>query len=124
MSIKFLIAVAVVINLSGCLFKENIQGLKTLKALGHNQKYIARSLKTQERLFRKLTADIKKDKLKPGIPAEVFLSSYGEPVVSKNIPSLGKRFLYRHPTKYFNSDKIYIYFNQEGRLVNWEYQPF
>ncbi|MBU2251355.1 MAG: hypothetical protein KKH25_03785, partial [Candidatus Omnitrophica bacterium] len=118
MVIKFLILAALVFNLSGCLFKENIEGLLTLKQLGKNQKYIERSIKAQERLFRKLTADIKKDKLKLGIPVESFLRSYGEPVVSKDIPSLGKRFLYRHPTNYFDSDKVYIYFDRQDQLVN------
>ena len=123
MFIKFFIAAAIFLNLNGCLFKENIESLMALKRLGEEQKSIARSLKLEERLFRKLVAHIKKDKLKPGTTLESFIGIYGEPIVSKDTLSSGKRLLYRHPTDYFNSDKVYVYFDREEKLSWWEYLP-
>ncbi len=121
MSAKITIAALVFLTSSGCLFKEDIEGLLVLKQLGAEQKSIERSLKIEEHLFRKLAAHVKKDRLKPGISLESFIASYGEPIVSKDIPSVGKRLLYRHPADYFNSDKIYVYFDQQGKLTQWEY---
>ncbi len=64
-------------------------------------------------------------RLKQGIAKGKFIRTYGEPVLSKKtVEPLGEeRLLYRHPTEYFQSDKVYVYFDEGGRLTRWEYKP-
>ena len=49
---------------------------------------------------------------------------YGEPLGKREIEKDGKkleRWNYRYQMKYFESEKVYLYFNEEKRLVGWEH---
>lgn len=107
--------------LSGCA---RTAGLLTLKRVGASQQEIERYLERQEKLFKRLAEDVKNKKLKPGTSKQKVINVYGEPVLSKcNKTSLETAFLYRHPTKYFNSDKVYLYFDKDSKLSSWKYIP-
>jgi len=119
---KLLIFLACGLALTGC--GSRAEGLLTLKRVGDSQEEIERYLQRQERLFNKLAEDIKNKKLKAGISKRKITGIYGEPVLSKQpSDSLTTVFLYRHPTKYFSSDKVYLYFDESGELSSWKYIP-
>ena len=124
MKFKFLIIIFFsVLYLQGCiLFSPE---LKTLKEVGESQKKIDLYLVRQNELFEKLVDDLKKEQLAAGTLKSEFIDVYGEPVLAERSPdsSSGEIMLYRHPTEYFNSDKVYVHFDQEGRLIHWEYIP-
>ena len=109
--------------LSGCFFLP--EGLKTLKSFGDSQERIEAYLIKQTRLFNELLNDLNQEALEPGISKNKFIYTYGEPILLKEVdnPSGGLMLLYRHPTEYFKSDRVYFYFDQEERLVRWEYKP-
>ena len=112
---------------SGCTVIRYSQQLGTLKALGASQKEIQEYLDKQERLFHQLIEDVKNERLKPGISKESVLKTYGTPILSKEInkePLIKERLLYRHPTRAFTSDRIYLYFDKSCKLTYWEYKPF
>ncbi|MCK4912193.1 MAG: hypothetical protein KAS05_00555 [Candidatus Omnitrophica bacterium] len=98
--------------------------MKTLKSVGDSQNEIGAYLDEQIKLFNKLVIDLENEDLEPGISKKGFISIYGEPILSKKVtePPEGVRLLYRHPTEYFKSDRVYFYFNQEENLVYWEYK--
>ncbi|MBP7089040.1 MAG: hypothetical protein KBB01_07085 [Candidatus Omnitrophica bacterium] len=97
--------------------------LDTLKEIGRSQKEINSYLTKQKKRFLILVRDVKKERLIKGMLKAKFLRRYGEPVLSKkNSDSLEQEImLYRHPTKYFDSEKVYVHFDKEGRLIHWEY---
>ena len=109
--------------LSGCFFLP--EGLKTLKSVSDSQDEIEVYLIKQTRLFDELLNDLNQETLEPGISKNKFIYTYGEPILFKEVdnPSGGLMLFYRHPTEYFKSDRVYFYFDQEERLVRWEYKP-
>ncbi len=118
--------------LISCLFLFTIQGcfflpesLKTLKSVGDSQERIEAYLSRQLKLFNQLLVDLKNEAIELGISKARFIRVYGEPILSKEVnePSGGVVLLYRHPTEYFESDRVYLYFDQEENLVGWEYKP-
>lgn len=101
------------------------EGLMTLKRVGDSQKQIGRYLAKQEKLFDKMLRDVKNGRIKPGISQNRLISIYGEPVITKSSkePTIAEIFLYRYPTEYFSSDKVYLYFDKSGKLVHLKYEP-
>jgi len=124
MKFRFLlISCLVLFAIQGCLFLP--ESLKTLKSVGDSQDEIETYLARQAKLFNKLLASLKDEDLEPGISKKRFIQIYGEPVLTGEVtePLGGVKLLYRHPTKYFESDRVYLYFDQEENLVRWEYKP-
>lgn len=121
MLFKLVIICWSVFYLQGCiLFSPE---LDTLKEVNQSQKEINSYLTRQSKRFLVLVRDVKKERLIRGMPKANFIRRYGEPILSKKQPdSLEQEImLYRHPTKYFGSEKVYVYFDKDGRLVYWEY---
>lgn len=108
---------------TGCA---KLQGLMTLKRLGDSQKQIEDYLTRQKELFDVLVADIKEGTLREGMTKRQFIKTYGEPVLTRHDESLPQQeiLLYRHPTEYFTSDRVYASFNETGTLIRWEYEPY
>ena len=125
MRLQFLlISCLILFSMSGCFFLP--EGLKTLKSVGDSQDKIEAYLTRQVKFFNKLLTDLEKEVLEPGISKQRFMHTYGQPILSKEVtePLGGVKFLYRHPTEYFKSDRVYLYFDQEENLVRWEYKPY
>ncbi|NQT28469.1 MAG: hypothetical protein HQ570_02610 [Candidatus Omnitrophica bacterium] len=124
MRLQFLIISCLILfTISGCLFLP--ESVKTLKSVGDSQKEISAYLAKQLEFFNQLLVDLNNQLIKPGTPKKIFIGTYGEPILSKRVsePSGGSRLLYRQPTEYFKSDRVYLYFDQEENLVRWEYKP-
>jgi len=110
--------------LGGCVYFTHYEQIMLLKRLAANQREIENYLKRQEKLFYKLVADIKNSRLKKGITEEKVLSLYGEPVLCRDVQKMADisvTCLYRHPTKYFNTDIIYLNFDKDHKLYSWEF---
>ena len=118
-----LISCLFLFTIQGCLFLP--ESLKTLKSVGDSQERIEAYLAKQLKFFNQLLVDLKDEAIEPGISKKRFMSIYGEPILSKEVsePPDGLMLLYRHPTEYFKSDRVYFYFDQEENLVSWEYKP-
>ena len=110
--------------LGGCvLFSEE---LATLKQVGKSQAQIDRYIQRQEKLFDKLMYDFENEKLIVGTPKSIIIRRYGEPILSKKAdqPPHGVILLYRYPMKYFDSDKLYLRFDESDELIGWKYKPY
>jgi hypothetical protein len=111
---------------TGCASMRYSEQLQTLKEIGKSQKEIQRYIDEQEVFFYKLRDVVKNNQLQPGIPKRDFINTYGEPIISREVsnnPPIKEVLLYRHPTHYFSSDRIYLYFDESDKLVYWEYKP-
>jgi len=107
----------------GCAVAQYAEQIRTLQAVDASQQDISKFIKRQERLFHLLLEDVKGGRLKPGITKKYVINTYSNPVLSREITgALGteEELLYRHPTQYFSSDKIYLYFDSSGKLMRWE----
>ncbi|MDP8290439.1 MAG: hypothetical protein P9M02_05705 [Candidatus Susulua stagnicola] len=125
MRLRFIIISCLILFfVSGCFFLP--ESLKTLKSVGDSQNEIEIYLANQAKLFNKLLIDLRSECLEQGVSKESFINLYGEPILAKEVidPPGGVRLLYRYPTEYFKSDRVYLYFNQKENLVRWEYKPY
>lgn len=117
----------IVILLCGCAKITHLNELLTLKRASDNRAQIESYLAKQERGFNTLSDDIKNNRLKQGQLKRYIIANYSDPVLTKEPgpenPGIKDILLYRHPTNYFNSDRIYLYFDNANRLVSWELKP-
>ncbi|MDD5775307.1 MAG: hypothetical protein PHS64_05145 [Candidatus Omnitrophica bacterium] len=106
--------------LTGCR-PAHYNELMLLKRWGQDRQGMEQYLDQKERFFAKLSADAAAGRLKRGMPEDTIISIYGAPVMCKKIASGRSRCLYRHPTEYFFTDKIYLTFDEEQNLDAWEF---
>jgi len=109
--------------MNGCALVKYSDQIEVLKEIGRNQGEIQDYLNRQEELFELLLEDIENENLEEGVSKQYVLKKYGEPIYSKDIENTEK-FLYRHPVEYFSCEKVYLYFNDSGKLEHWEHVPF
>lgn len=98
--------------------------LLTLKSIGDSQRQISQYIENQKQLFTLLLYDIQNDQITADLTEAQIKSRYGDPVVTAEKSSGEKRLLYRHPTKYYCSDRVYFYIDPAGKLARWEYIPY
>lgn len=110
--------------LQGCALFTKAPQLLTLKRLGDSQKQMELDVEAKKKNLEKLIKDIEADKLERGLSFKKFISRYGEPVLEKEVKKGGrmKKLLYRHPVEYFNTDKVYLYFDSNLELAAWKYE--
>jgi hypothetical protein len=107
----------------GCAKLAHLQELLTLQDLSNNQARQEEYVKKHDEKFKDLLEAVETGSLSQYTHQKSFLRTFGEPILSKEIVKDGQvveRWLYRYSTKPFDSDKVYIYFDQGGRLVTWE----
>ena len=94
------------------------QHVHTLKQYSKEQDLIARQVETAKKKFNLLVEDIKEEKLEKGISKKRFMRIYGDPVIEIEENEL----LYRDPLEFFDTPKVYIYFDEKGKLIKWVYE--
>lgn len=111
------------LGLAGCAFLTHKQQITALKSLGDEQEELEKYVNQQEELFLRLKNDIQNQRLVKGTSKEEILSLYGEPIYCKgalNSNSQQETCLYRHPTRFFSSDLIFLEFDYDQNLSSWE----
>ena len=95
--------------------------LKTLIQLGKNQKLQQKALDQETENFRRVRAYLNSNTIEQNIAQEEALELFGYPVLI--IPrEEGERWIYKESeSSWFGGEKVYLYFNKEGRLTSWEY---
>ncbi|MFH1655973.1 MAG: hypothetical protein ABH954_05135 [Candidatus Omnitrophota bacterium] len=112
--------------LSGCAILRHKDQLLTLKRLGDDQARQEKSIKIQEKRFQVLLLDYERGRLKKGTTRRRILSRYGEPISMKGLegdPYIAEQFAYRHPEEIFGSEKVYLFFDKDSKLIDWQYYP-
>ena len=110
----FLILILAFVFFSGC------GSLKTLIRISKEQKEQQEYIELERRKFKILLKDIQKNRLKLNeLSKQDVIKIYGQPIMEKNID--GKdAFLYREPLDFFPTQKVYLFFDTDGILINFE----
>ncbi len=115
------------IFLSGCAKLTHLQELLTLKSYSDDQALQDRYIERQDRQFEELLQTVQGKKGLSEYPTKTsFMRHFGEPIYIKAMEKNGQvleQWLYRYQMKYFESDKVYVYFDSQGNLVDWIYVP-
>jgi hypothetical protein len=109
----------------GCSFIGRSQELMFLKQMADNQSEIEKYVQKQEQGFDILRSDIENNRLQKGTAKEEIVSRYGDPVYCTDSPAATdcrQACLYRYPTRFFSSDKAYLYFDREQNLCRGEFE--
>ncbi|HLD69506.1 MAG TPA: hypothetical protein VJA17_01965, partial [Candidatus Omnitrophota bacterium] len=83
-------------------------------------------VRNHDESFERLLAAVKNNSLDQFPDKKSFLKAFGKPLLSKQVAWKGwtlQRWLYRYATKSFCSPKVYLYFDQSGKLKDWQYFP-
>ena len=122
---KYLLLVLTVLILSylpGCAKLAHLEQLLTLKAVSDNRDAQKKFVEEQNKRFEELLEIVKKDSLRNYPDKKSILKNFGEPVFTRDIVRHGQPlelWLYRYATKYFGSEKVYLYFDETGKLVDF-----
>ena len=108
----------------GCAKLEHLEELLTLKDLSDNQAEQVRYVQDQDKKFEALLLAIKDSQINQYRTKKDFLKFFGEPILKKPIIREGKsldEWLYRYTKKFIGSEKVYVYFDDRGRFVNFRH---
>ncbi len=113
--------------LMGCAKLQHLQELLTLKHYSDSQEQTEKFIEGQDQKFNNLCKVVQENRLFDYPDEKSILKNFGEPVlitpVVKDRRSLSQ-WLYRHCISKVPSDKIYLYFDDQKKLVDWERIPF
>lgn len=119
-----LILIAGFISLSGCAKLVHLQELLTLKAMSDNGEQQKQYVQAQDAKFELLLQKVKSNQLSGYPHKKSVWRSFGEPILIKDVDRNGQsqeQWLYRYATKFFDSPKVYLYFDLAGKLLDWQY---
>lgn len=116
-------AIAITVCLTGCLTPRKTQMLFFLKRFGENRAAIEEYLSAQEKGFQLLKRDIESGNLLTGISRQSVIDRYSEPIFCKETEGADRSSvcLFRHPTRYFSTERAHLYFDKDGYLRNWQF---
>lgn len=121
---KILLIVVSILIFSGCAKLQHLDQLLTLKDMSDEQTRLQQYIEQQDKKFDKLLQAVKERTLVKNVRGQSIVRMYGEPLGKREVEKDGKkleRWNYRYQMKYFESEKVYLYFNEEKRLVGWEH---
>ena len=98
----------------------------TLKDLSEEGDSQDRYAEGQDHKFGLLVEAVKSKTLKLYSHKNKIIKTFGEPVFVEEVTRDGQgveKWLYRYTKEFFYSEKVYLYFDHEGKLINWEYIP-
>ena len=115
-----------VLLVSGCAKIAHLDELLRLKNYSAEKEREKKFVEGQDKNFERLLAAVKGQGLGRYPDQKSILKEFGEPVfgrktVKADIPC--EVWLYRYATQYFGSDKVYLYFDQKGKLKSYDYLP-
>ena len=126
---NWVICVLLVLSISGCKSLSalsKMDQLLTLKDMAGEAQEIDAYVESRNQSFTAMLAQYEIDQLAAYDNKEEIVAAYGEPVFT-HVEARGEetveQWLYRREDVYFNTDKIYLYFDKSGNLVGKELLP-
>lgn len=108
--------------IQGCVLITKRRQLDTLRKLGESQRLMELHIEESLTNLAQLKNDIEKEKLSRGISYQEIINRYGRPVLEwelENESGFSLKLLYRHPTRHYDIDRIYLYFDSDLKLLTW-----
>ena len=121
---NFFIPILSALMFSGCAPLTHLDQLLTLEGIGANKALQKQHVKKQDQDFEKLLKVVQENKLSEHPNQDSIRRAFGDPIFVKDVEKDGRKqtkWLYRYSVKPFGSEKLYLYFDADGRLINSEY---
>ncbi len=110
----------VLLGLSGCTIISNLDEISTLRDYSREKEGQHHLVKSINDHYDVLTKVIAKGHISEYKDEASFVYSFGEPILKKDLSDGGQRWLYRYAIYKFAKDKVYVYFDRDGRMIKWE----
>ena len=123
---KILPFVSFLFLLTGCAKLEHLQELLALQDLSDDRDQQKMYVKNHQKSFESLLAAVKDHSIVQWQDKKSFIRNFGRPLLVKQVTlnqQTLERWLYRYPLRPFDSPRIYLYFDQAGKLRFWQYFP-
>jgi len=121
---KIVILFLTVLVFSGCAKVQHLDQLLTLKGLADEQVKMGQYIEEQDQRFELMLSEVRAGTLDQYLNKRKIVKAFGNPIhvkhVNKNDQEL-ESWLYRYSTQFFDSEKIYLYFDPDDNLVESEY---
>lgn len=119
--VKFLIVVVILGFLSGCAIVNHMDQLLMMGEYSRDKNVQFKMVDEINAHYDALALVVNAGKIKNYPDQTAIMGNFGEPIAKKTIQVEGQsqeRWLYRHAIPQKAKDKIYLYFDKQGKLVN------
>ncbi|MBI5415471.1 MAG: hypothetical protein HZA29_01515 [Candidatus Omnitrophica bacterium] len=111
----------IVVLLTGCAKLQYMDQLLTLKAVSDEQTQMGKEIERQDARFERLVAAVEEGSIGKYKDQKSVQHSFGDPVYVTQADGLDV-WVYRYAAQFFDSPKVYLYWDQSGQLVQWKYE--
>jgi len=102
-----------------------MQQLLTLQAYSREKDRQEEFITEHDSRFARLMSVVRAGEMDHYLNREQILREFGQPVF-KRVTNIGgieaEEWFYREATAYFEGDRVYFYFDRQGRVVDWEHK--
>jgi len=108
----------------GCSQVSHMDQLLTLKNLADEQTRMGQFVEAQDAKFEQMLSEEKAGTLDHYANKRKILRMFGDPIYVQSVKRDDRDlevWLYRYAAEFFNSEKIYLYFDSDENLVESEY---
>lgn len=112
--------------LAGCESVAKVDELLRLRAYSNEKDRLALFVQKQNAGFERLLSAAKSNSLSKYPTRKSIWSNFGPPVFNTLVVLDGETYevwVYRYSTKFFGSDKVYLYFDRQSSLRAYDYTP-
>lgn len=124
MRLTLIFLIYLIFAVSGCAKVQHLDQLLTLKAMSEEGERQDKYIASQDKKFKQLLSDIQNNNLKKDLHKKAAVKKYGDPInetLATRQDQDTTMLLFRYAMKPFDSEKVYLYFDKDGRLIDWEY---
>ena len=111
----------------GCAKLAHLQELLTLKEFSSDRDQQESYIEKQDKNFEKLWVAVQESSMNQWTHRREFLGVFGKPILVSQVAGDDQqtleKWLYRYASRPFGSPKVYVYFDREGKLVQWKCLP-
>jgi hypothetical protein len=111
------------LGLSGCYFLEHTDQLSELGDFSREKDNQQRLVKSVDDHYDVLTKVIAQGHIGDYKDKPSFARFFGEPIFKKDLSDGTQQWLYRYAILRSAKDKVYVYFDRNGKQVRWEKVP-
>ncbi len=107
----------------GCSTVTNMDKLLQVKSLSDNQVMQQKLVEQQNKKFKALLDAVNSGRLQGYPDQQSILKAFGEPIYVQMLQDGGKakeKWMYRYSEKLMGSEKVYLYFDATGQLIDFK----
>lgn len=123
---RFIFSLLIIIFMSGCAKLQHLDQLLTLKAFSDDQARQDKYVEKRDAKLKLLIEEVQNGKVRNYSSNKAIAKKFGEPIAVNRVSRDGQDlevWVYRHTVKFFDSDKVYLYFDSNGKLIDAVFTP-